>query len=64
MLTIAIGIIFFVLLYASAGNGEWGAFVLWVVILVVLIGMAAGERKDAKAYHNWADYWANKCIRR
>ena len=57
-MTIVIGIIFFVVLYSSAANGEWGAFVLALVILLALIGMASGERKDARAYVNRRDYWA------
>jgi len=59
MLTVFIGVCAFVWLYCSAGNGEWGTFAIGAVILVVLILMAAGDRKDTKAWMNMRDYWAD-----
>ena len=59
MLTIAIGVIAYVAISAAIGNGEIGAAILGIVIVLVLIGMAAGERKDARAWRNRRDYWAD-----
>ena len=59
MLTILIGGLFLFVLYITASNGEWGPFVLCLVILLALIGMAAGERKDVRAWRNCRDYWAD-----
>ena len=59
MLTVLIGLVAFVAISAAAENGEWGSVVLGIVIVLVLIGMSAGERKDWKAYRNRRDYWAD-----
>ena len=59
MLTIVIGVIAFVAIYAALGNGEIGAGILGIVILLGLIGMSAGERKSARAWRNRRDYWAD-----
>ena len=59
MLTIAIGVIAFVAIYAAFGNGEIAAAILGIVILLGLIGLAAGERKSARAWQNRRDYWAD-----
>ena len=64
MLTMFIGVCAFVWLYCSAANGEWGTFAIGAVILVVLILMAAGDRKDTKAWMNMRDYWAEGGPRR
>lgn len=59
MLTIlASGLLLF-LLYITGANGEWGPFGLCLVILLIVLGLAAGERKDVRAWHNWRDYWAD-----
>lgn len=59
MLTVFIGVCAFVWIFCSASNGQWGTAVLGVVILLLLIGMAAGDRKDTKAWLNMRDYWAD-----
>ena len=59
MLTIAIGIIAFISISAAFSNGETGAGILGIVILLVLIGMSAGERKSVRAWRNRRDYWAD-----
>ena len=58
MLTVFIGICAFVWLMCSASEGAWGTFVIGAVILVLLIGMAAGDRKNTRAFLNMRDYWA------
>ena len=58
MLTIIIGFIAFVAIISAANNGEWGSVLLGVGIVVVLILMADGDRKDTKAWMNCRDYWA------
>ena len=58
MLTLLIGGIAVILLIVTASNGEWGPFALTIVITLVLIAMASGDRKDSRAYMNFRDYWA------
>ena len=53
------GICAFVWLFCSASDGEWGTFLIGAVIIVLVIGMAAGDRKDVKAWYNMRDYWAD-----
>ena len=59
MLTVIIGIIAFVAIGAAVSNGEWGSVLLGIGIVIVLIMMADGDRKDTKAWMNARDYWAN-----
>lgn len=59
MLTIVIGVIAFVAISAAFENGSIGAGILGIVIVLVLIGLSAGERKSAKAWRNRRDYWAD-----
>lgn len=59
MITICIGVLGAVVLIASAGNADWGAFFVCAGILVVLMFMAAAEREDTKAWNNWHRYWVN-----
>lgn len=58
MLTLLIGGIAFVVLFAAAGDGEWGAFWLGIGIVAFLMLMSHEEREDWKAYKNCRDYWA------
>ena len=58
MMTLIIGVLAFVAIGAAVNNGEWGPAVLGIVILLVLIGMSAGERKTNRAWLNCRDYWA------
>lgn len=58
MLTLLIGGIAFVVLFAAASDGEWGAFWLGVGIIAVLMLAAGSERKDGKAMRNCRGYWA------
>lgn len=59
MLTIFIGVCALVVIIACVNNGEWGAAVITVVITLILIAMAADDRKNTKAWLNFRDYWAN-----
>lgn len=59
MLTIVIGFLGLVVLICTASNGEWGAFGLALVVLVLLIGMAACEREEVKAKNNRDRYWSH-----
>jgi hypothetical protein len=59
LLTILIGVIAFVVIYAAAGNGEFGAVGIAVVILLVLHSASHSERQEWKAYRNRRDYWAS-----
>ena len=59
MLTIGIGAFALFLLYVTIGNGEWGSAALVVVITLILIALAAEDRRDTKAWANRQRYWAN-----
>ena len=59
MIRALIVILAIVVVIPSVSNGEWGAAGLAVVIAVVLLAMGASERKDARAWLNWRDYWAD-----
>ena len=59
MLTIGIGIIAFVVIYAAASNGEWGSVAVAVVILLFLMIASSTEREDEKARANQRRYWAH-----
>ena len=58
MLTVLIGGLAFVVLFAAAGDGEWGAFWLGIGIVAILMLASHEERKDRKAVQNCRDYWA------
>ena len=57
MLTILIGGIFFIVLYCTIANGEWGSAGIAAVILLFLIFMSACEREDTKVWANRQEYW-------
>ena len=59
MLTILIGFLGLVVLICTASNGQWGAFGVTLVVLLLLIGMASCERKDVRAWKNCRDWWAD-----
>lgn len=59
MLTVVIGFLAFVVIYAAAGDGEWGAAGLAVVIVMLLRACSKQERRDWRAYRNFRDYWAD-----
>lgn len=58
MLTICIGFIAFVVIYASIANGEWGPAAVAGVILLFLWFASSIERRDNKAWNNRQNYWA------
>lgn len=58
MLRALIVILALVVVIPAASNGEWGAAGIAVVIAVVLLAMGASERRDAKAWMNYRNYWA------
>ena len=47
-----------VVIFPALNNGELGTAAVAAVIAVVLLLMGASERKDAQAWVNWRDYWA------
>ena len=59
MLTVFIGVCAFVVIGAALSEGEIAVVVFAVIALVVLIAMAADDRKDTKAIFNFRDYWAD-----
>lgn len=59
MLTVIIGGCALVVIIACVNNGEWGAAGVALVVTLLLIAMAASDRKDTKAWLNLRDYWAN-----
>ena len=58
MLTICIGFIAFVVIYASIANGEWGPAAVAGVILLFLWFASSIERRDNKAWNNRQNWWA------
>lgn len=59
MLTVLIGGIAFVALFAAVSNGEWTAVIVGVVILLLLMCASSEERKNVKAFRNFRDHWYN-----
>lgn len=59
MLTILIGLLYIFLVTILALDGEWGIVAGLTVVLVILILMADGDRRDTKAWLNMRDYWAS-----
>ena len=59
MLTVIIGGCAFVVIGAAISEGNWGTAVIAGIILLVLIAMAADDRKSTKAWYNMRDYWAD-----
>lgn len=64
MLTVFIGVCALVWIGCSMSNGQWGTAALGAIILVVLIAMAADDRKNTRAWTNMRDYWAEGGPRR
>ena len=54
----------FVAIFPAANNGEWGSVALGVVIVLLLLGAGANERRDSKAYVARRDYWADEYDRK
>lgn len=48
-----------IVVYASAGNGEWGPAIVAIVIVALLLFAGMVERRDTKAWSNWSKYWAS-----
>lgn len=59
MITAILIFLFGVAMYASAGDGEWGAFLIGAVIIVFIIALASIGRGSDRAYRNFRDYWKN-----
>ena len=57
MFTIIIGFLWFVVVSASIGNGQWGVAGLATVILVILMIGSRIERDEWKAECNIREYW-------
>ena len=64
MLTILIGLLALFLIYMSVSSGEWICLAVVVVGTLLLIAMAACDRKTTKAVNNMIDYWAEDEPRR
>ena len=58
MLTVAIGVIAFVVLGVAISNENWGVVGFVVVVTLFLIIMSFQERQEGKADTNWTEYWA------
>lgn len=59
MITGMIAVVFVIAMIAAAGDGEWGAFAVGAVVVVVLLALGAAGRESDRAYNNFVDYWAN-----
>ena len=59
MLTVIIGCCAFVVIGAAVSEGNWGTAVISAIILLILIAMAADDRKNTKAWFNMRDYWSD-----
>lgn len=57
MITAILIFLFGVAMYASAGDGEWGAFWVGAVIIVFIIALGCISRGSDRAYWNFRDYW-------
>ena len=54
-----VGILAFIVIVGALGDGRWDVVGFTVVIAAILLLMAAGDRKDTKAWLNARDYWAD-----
>ena len=59
MITGAICVVLFIVMYVAADSGEWGPFAVCAVAVLFLIAMACSGRESDKAYHNFCEYWKN-----
>lgn len=59
MLTVIIGACAFVVIGSAISEGNWGTAVISAIILLILIAMAADDRKNTNAWYNMRDYWAD-----
>ena len=60
MITGAIAVVIGIAMIACASNGEWGAFAVGAVIVVLLLALGSESRKSDRALNNFVDYWAGK----
>ena len=58
VIIVVILVLGFVAIGAAFSEGQIGAALLGIVIVVVLLAMGHEERKDTKAWRNCRDYWA------
>lgn len=58
MITGTIAVVIGIAMIACAGNGEWGAFAVGAVIVVLLLALGSASREQDRAYLNWEHYWA------
>lgn len=52
-------LILVVVLPASASNGEWGTFWIFIGIAAFVLVLGSAFRTTNRAYGNFIDYWAN-----
>lgn len=59
MFTVIVILMALFLMYVTGENGEWGPFVLAIVIAGILLLIKSGCSRGTKAYSNFVDYWAD-----
>lgn len=58
MITGAIVIVLIIAVVCCASNGEWGSVAVGVVLMLILLGLGAAGREDARAHNNFVRYWS------
>jgi hypothetical protein len=58
VITGLLAVVFIIGMIACAGNGEWGAFGVGAVIVILLLSLGSVSRRDDRAYNNFMDYWS------
>ena len=60
MITMIAIFLFGIVMYASAGDGEWGTFAIAALLIVGAIVFCSVGRKCDRAYGNFIDHWGKR----
>ena len=59
MITGALAVVFGIAMICCAEDGQWGAFIAGLVVVVLLLALGCASRKSDRAYNNFVDHWAD-----
>ena len=57
MIAALIAGVFVIALICAAGNGEWGAVAVCVVIILAVLFLKSADMSVSRAHNNFVDYW-------
>lgn len=58
MITMTLVFLFGIVVYVGASESEWGAALVGVLAILLVIGLCSSGRKCDRAFNNFVDHWS------